>query len=382
MPRSTAWVSLAAPSLSRAERANVVACIDSGWISFKGPFVTQFERRFAERVGARHGVAVSSGTSAILIALAALGVGAGDEVIVPAFTMIACVNTVVQLGARPVLVDSEPDTWNLDPDRVEAAITPRTRAILAVHLYGHPARMDRLKAVAERHGIALLEDAAEAHGATFRGAPVGSLADAGAFSFYANKLVACGEGGMVVTNRPEVADKARSLRNQCYDDRKRRWLVHEAIGYSCCMTNLQAGVGLAQTARLDTFIDRHRRNARRYAVLLADVPGVTLPPEVDWAMNVYWTYSVLIDADRFGRSRDELMLHLEASRIDCRTTFLPVHRQPPYRAMFAGARFPVAERLGETGISLPCGNTTTAEDVRRVASAVRSGALAGSDAPR
>jgi perosamine synthetase len=347
--------------------AYVTECVQTGWVSSQGRFVTAFEAAFAERCGARHGIACTSGTTALHLALTAAGVGPGDEVIIPAFTMVASANAVSHLGARPVLVDAEPRTWNLDLDQVAAALGPRTKAVCPVHTYGLPVDMTALATLAERRGLWVIEDAAEAHGATDRGRPTGSLGHLGCFSFYANKIVTTGEGGMVTTDDAELAGLCRTLRDHAFSPERHFW--HKLRGYNYRMTNLQAAVGLAQVERFDELVAIRRRNAAWYRRRLEGVRGLVLPPEREGAESVYWMYSVLVTPE-FGMDRDDLRAHLAEAGIETRTFFIPMHRQPAYVDDYAGRSFPVAERLCEQGVNLPSGATLTAEDIDRVADAI------------
>jgi perosamine synthetase len=290
-------------------------------------------------------------------------------VIVPTFAMIAIANAVTYTGARPVLVDAEPDTWNLDVAAVEARITPRTRAILVVHTYGHPADMAPLAAIARRHCLALIEDAAEAHGARYRGVTVGSLGDAAIFSFYGNKIVTTGEGGMVTTNDERIAALARRLRDHAFSSDRHFW--HEYLGFNYRMTNLQAAVGLAQTERLEELLAARRRNAARYRERLAPVAGcgLGLPVERPDVSSVFWMYGILVE-DGFGCSRDELRRRLALEGIETRTFFVPVHLQPIYFRQHGGASFPVAESLCRRGMLLPSGPTLTAAEIDFIAAQV------------
>ena len=359
------------PSIGASERAYVLEALDANWISSAGPFVPRFEAAFAEAVGAEHGVACSSGTAALHLALAAAGVVEGDEVIIPTFTMVATANAVRFLGATPVLVDSEPRTGNLDVERVAAAVTPRTRAIVPVHIYGHPVDMDPLLALAEAHGLAVVEDAAEAHGARYRDRPVGSIGLAGAFSFFANKVLTTGEGGMVTTDDATLAARARELRDLSFSSERHFW--HRSVAFNYRMTNLQAAVGLGQVERFDELVERRRSNAARYAAALADVPGLHLPVEEPWAHSVFWMVGITID-DGFGCTRDELRERLAARGIETRTYFVPMHLQPAYFHEHRGERYPVAEELGRTGLYLPSGPHLSDEDVAYVAREVRRAA--------
>ena len=339
-------------------------CIESNWISSGGRFVRAFEERFAAAAGCAHGVACASGTAALHLTLATLGIGPGDEVIVPAFTMIATANAVTYTGARPVLVDAEAESWNLDVAQVEAKVTPHTRAIVAVHTYGHPADMQPLARIADRHRLALLEDAAEAHGASYRGAAVGSLGDAAAFSFYGNKIVTTGEGGMVTTNDDRFAATARRLRDHAFSADRHFW--HHDLGFNYRMTNLQAAVGLAQTERLAELVAARRRNARRYGERLAGLRGLTLPGERPDVASVFWMYALLVEDD-FGCTRDELRRRLARQGIETRTFFIPVHLQPIYFRRYRGERYPVAEELCRKGMYLPSGPALAAAEIDFVA---------------
>jgi len=364
-------IPIAEPDLSGNEEKYVIECIRTGWISSKGKFVDQFEEKFASYIGARHAIAVSSGTAALHLALAALDIQPGDEIIMPAFTMIACANVAKYLDAKPVLVDSEISTWNIDPNKIEEKITDKTKAIIVVHIYGHPADMDPIMKIAKKYGLYVIEDAAEAHGAEYKGRKVGSIGDIGCFSFYANKIITTGEGGMITTNDDKIAEKVRKLRDQGYNLTMRKWLIHDVIGYNYRLTNLQAAVGLAQLERIEEFINRHRENAYYYNSLLSNIRGVTLPPEMPWAKNVYWMYTCLINEEVTKVTRDELMHKLETYGIDSRASFLPIHMQPPYKSIYAQEKYPVAEMLGKRGINLPSGNSTTKMDIQYVVTAIK-----------
>jgi perosamine synthetase len=371
------FIPMAVPVLDGNESRYVNEALETGWISSQGRFVTEFESGFAAYCGAEQGVAVTSGTTALHLAFAALGLGPGDEIVIPAVTHIAVANMIALTGARPVLVDIDPATWTLDPNRLEAAITDRARAIVVVHLYGHPADMDPINDIAERHGLTVIEDAAEAHGAEYLGKRVGGLGRVACFSFYANKIITTGEGGMIVTNDSTLADRARKLRSQADEPGAERRFWHREAGYNYRMTNLQAAVGVAQLERLNDFVARHRRTADRYAAGLEDVEGLALQGERAWAKNVYWMYSVLVDADS-GTSRDDVAGHLRSQGIDSRPFFVPIHRQPAYGSDYGSQGFPVAERIAETGLNLPSGNELDEEDIARVTAAVREAMTADS----
>ncbi len=360
-------VPVSAPALDGNEALYVEQAVRSGWISSGGPFVRQFEERFAELTACAHAVACSSGTSALHLTIAALGIGPGDEVIVPTFTMIATANAVAYTGAEPIFVDAHPVTWNLDPAAVSAAVTPRTRAIVVVHTYGAPADMDAIRAIARHHQLVVIEDAAEAHGAAYKGAPVGALGAAATFSFYANKIVTTGEGGMITTNDARFATVARNLRDHAFSADHHFW--HRYRGFNYRMTNLQAAVGVAQLERFDALVERRRTLAKIYTAALSGLPGLTLPHEEPDTKNVFWMYSLLVGPE-FGCTRDELRAHLAAAGIETRTMFIPMHMQPIYRARERGHMYPVAERLCRTGLYLPTSAALSDADAARVASAV------------
>jgi perosamine synthetase len=340
--------------------------VRSGWISSLGAFIPEFEREFAEFCGARFGIAVCNGTAAVHLALVACGVGQGDEVLVPSLTYIATANAVRYCGATPVFVDADPETWCMQTAGLDAMVTPRTRAIVPVHLYGHPCDMDPILELGRRRGVAVIEDAAEAHGAEYRGRRVGALGAIGCFSFYGNKIITTGEGGMCVTDDPRLAESLRSLRDHAMDPQRHYW--HDLIGYSYRMTNLQAALGVAQVRKISHFLERKRRLAGWYAELLAPLAAagrIRLQPEAPWATSVFWLHSVLVAGGRV--SRDEARTRLDARGIETRPFFWPLHLLPPYAR---GARMAVAEDLGARGINLPSGLSLDRSHVARVVRAL------------
>ncbi len=358
------------PLLDGNEKTYLGECIDSGWISSEGPFVRRFEEGMAAVAGRRHGIAVSSGTTALETAVAALSLAPGDEVILPAFTIISCAAAIVRRGGVPVLVDSDPVTWNMDVGQIEARITLRTRAIMVVHIYGLPVEMAPVLKLAERHGLRVIEDAAEAHGQSYRGRPCGSFGDVSVFSFYPNKHVTTGEGGMILTDDEGLAARCRSLRNLCFREPR---FVHDELGDNFRMTNLQAALGVAQLERLGTFVERKRRMGALYQELLAGIAGLQLPlPRTADAENIYWVFGLVLgDEVPFDAAR--AMRRLGEFGISTRPFFWPMHEQPVFRAMglFAGEHYPVAERLARRGFYLPSGLALTDEQIGEVAGAVR-----------
>ena len=357
------------PTLGGNELKYVQQAVETNWISSAGSFIRDFEAKFAEACGARYGIACANGTVAIHLALATLGLEPGDEVIVPTFTMIATINAVAYCGATPVLVDCEPDYWQMDVAQVAAKITPRTKAIIPVHIYGHPVDMDPLMELARRHGIVVIEDAAEAHGAEYKGRRAGSLGDAASFSFYGNKIITTGEGGMITTDNREIAHLAWNLRDHAFSSERHFW--HKFVGFNYRMTNLQAAIGLAQVEQMDKFVAARRAHAAEYTRRLAGIPGITTPPQAEWAKNVYWMYGILVDKAAYGLNRDELRRVLAENGIETRTFFIPMHCQPVYWQQFKGQRYPVAEALCRDGFYLPSASSLTLDEIEYVTGVIR-----------
>ena len=357
------------PTLTGNEMKYVQQAVETNWISSAGSFIRDFEANFAEVCETKYGIACANGTVAMHLAMATLGLEPEDEVIIPTFTMIATANAVTYCGAKPVLVDQEPTYWQMDIDQIAEKITPRTKAIVPVHIYGHPVDMDPLMELADKHGIMVIEDAAEAHGAEYKGRRCGSLGHAAGFSFYGNKIITTGEGGMVTTNDRELAQLAWNLRDHAFSNERHFW--HKFVGFNYRMTNLQAAVGLAQVEQLDRFTDARRSNAANYTERLASVPGITTPPEAPWAKNVFWMYGILVNAEEFGMNRDELRGVLANNGIETRTFFIPMHCQPIYWEQFKGERYPVAEQFCRDGFYLPSASSLTFGEIEYVAEIIR-----------
>lgn len=357
------------PSLGGNESRYVNDCLATGWISSQGPYIEKFQAAFAAYMGGGQALCTSSGTTALHLALEALEIGPGDEVIVPDLTFGATANVVVHAGATPVFVDVDPATWTLDPNAMAAAITPRTKAVIPVHLYGHPCDMDPIMALAGTHGLKVIEDCAEALGATYRGRKVGTIGDVGCFSFFANKVITTGEGGMVTTASAALAARMAILRDHGMTRERRYW--HVAAGYNYRMTNLQAAIGLAQLERVETFLARRRELVKRYDTYLAGFPELQLPVQAPWARNIYWLYSLAVAPDRLGMNRDQLAARLRERGIETRPVFLPLHDQPAYRNGVAHPA-PVAADIAARGLSLPTGNEMSGVDVDRVCDALTS----------
>ena len=351
--------------LAGNEKKYVMDCLDTNWISSLGKYVGQFEDNFAGFCGSAYGVAVSNGTVALQLALAALGIKAGDEVIVPSLTFVATANAVKYVGARPVFADSEKESWCIDPADIKRKITHKTKAIIPVHVYGHPADMDEINGLAGQHGLAVVEDAAEAHGALYKGRRVGCFGAVGCFSFYGNKIITTGEGGMCVTDDNALAGRMRFLKDQTMDHNRKYW--HSEIGFNFRMTNIQAAIGVAQLEQVESFIKARAGHEKLYRELLSGVEGISFQPRAEWASPVYWMHSVLVEKE-FGMSRDNVMKKLKAAGIDSRPFFYPNHVLPPYKT---NEVLPVAEEIASKGINLPSSVNLSEEDIARVCAEIK-----------
>ena len=368
-----------APVLDGKEKEYLIRCIDTGWISSEGPFVKQFEEQFAARVGRKYGIAVCNGSMALDTAVAALNIGSGDQVIMPTFTIISCAAAIVRVGAVPLVVDCDPNTWNMDipqlkerlRQEIEVKGNKKIKAIMAVHIYGLPVEMEPLLQLAGKYGLMVIEDAAEMHGQTYKGRPCGSFGEISTFSFYPNKHITTGEGGMIVTDDEGLAERCRSLRNLCFQPQQR--FVHEELGWNLRLTNLQAALGLAQLERLDEFVERKRQMGRRYTEELQDLASLQLPiAKTDYAENIYWVYGLVLK-DSVPFDAKEAMQRLTQQGIGTRPFFWPMHEQPVFKKMglFGGTSCPVAERLARRGFYIPSGLALTDEQIAQVADAVR-----------
>lgn len=360
------------PLLNGNEKKYLCECIDTGWISSEGPFVKEFEQKMSAGVNRKYGIAVSNGTAALEVAIQALGVKGGDEVIMPAFTIISCAMAVTKVGAVPVLVDSDLQTWNMNTEEIEAKITPRTKAIMIVHIYGLPVEVDRVLALAEKYNLKVIEDAAEMHGQTYNGRPCGSFGDISTFSFYPNKHITTGEGGMVMTDDEELAERCRMIRNLCF--RKDVRYVHDEISDNYRFTNLQAAVGLAQLERLDEFVGKKRRMGSYYTEKLREIDGLILPLEkTDYADNIYWVYGIVLDKN-INVDNKVMQKLLAEEGISSRTFFWCMHEQPVYQkqGLFANETYPNAEYLARKGFYIPSGLALTEEQMEQVVKGVKN----------
>ncbi len=351
------FIPVSEPSITQKEIEYVTQAVKSGWISSIGEFIEKFEREFAKFIGTKYAVAVSNGTVALHLALVAAGIKPGDEVIVPDLTFIATANAVVYCGAKPIFVDVEEDTWCIDPYEVKKKITNKTKAIIPVHLYGHPANMDEIMKIAKEYNLIVIEDCAEAHGAEYKGKKVGSIGDFGTFSFYGNKIITTGEGGMLTTNDEKLYERAKFLKDHAMS--KERRYYHPEVGYNYRMTNIQAALGLAQLERIEEILEKKIRIYNWYKEFLKDIKGISLNPEKEWARNVYWMVCLVLNSD-FRVSRDELMLKLREKGIDTRPFFYPMSYMPMYGGK---AINPVAEKLSKLGINLPSSANLKKEEV-------------------
>jgi perosamine synthetase len=358
------------PVIGEEEIRAVTAALRRGELSGTfGDSLNEFEKRFAEYSDSKYGIAVTSGTTALHLAVAAAGIGPGDEVLVSSSTNIATALAVMHNGAIPVPVDSEKDTWNLDLDLIPALVSEKTKAVIPVHLFGHPIDMDRLMIEAEKHNLTVIEDCAESHGATCRGKKTGSFGDMGCFSFYANKIITTGEGGMVVTGNESLASRLRLLHNLAFTKPRFR---HELAGFNFRMTGYQAAMGVAQLRKIEDIISEKRRIAHTYNHYLSEIPGIQLPGEAEWARNVYWMYAIVIKSG-FGMTRDELMQWLYDRGVDSRTFFCPMNQQPCLESLagFKKIPCPVADSLWETGLYLPSTYTLTERVLKTIVHFIR-----------
>ncbi len=361
------FIPVCEPLLAGRELEYVTKAVSGGWISSSGGYVKEFEEAFAKYLDVPLAVTTTSGTAALHLALVAAGIGPGDEVLIPSFTMIATAFAVCYTGAKPVFVDAEAKTWNIDIAQLESKIGPRSKAILPVHVYGHACDMDAMSALSQKHQLLVIEDAAEAIGSRYQGKLCGSLGDMSCFSFFANKLVTTGEGGMVAARDERFADRLRSYKNLCFPLKGPRRYVHEDIGFNYRMPNVLAAIGLAQLERVDFYLENRRRNAAYYDARLKNQRGITTPPNEPYTLNSYWMYGILIEDD-FGLTRDEVMTRLHAAGIDTRSFFVSMHRQPAlakYGCDVSGA-YPVSDELARKGLYLPSGSGLAEAELSRI----------------
>lgn len=364
----TNTIPVSEPLFCQSEEEYVLDCIRTGWVSSEGKYVKKFERSCADYCSREYGVAVSSGTAALQVAMRCLHLDEGDEVIMPSFTMISCAIAIIEAGAMPVLVDCDPETWIMRVQDVENKITSKTKAIMAVHIYGHPVDMDIIFDLSEKYGLSVIEDAAEAHGAEYKGQKCGGLGDISILSFYANKLVTTGEGGMILTNNHEYAEKARSLRNMCFLPEER--FLHKELGHNYRLSNIQAAIGVAQLERLEQFVSRKREMAQMYNDRLKGLP-LNLPVEKLWAKNIYWMYAVVLD-DLVNIGAKEFAKLLLKKGVETRPFFRGMHEQPVFHKMglFKDEKYPITEKIYRRGFYLPSGQAITDYQIESVCNAM------------
>ncbi|SKC69820.1 DegT/DnrJ/EryC1/StrS family aminotransferase [Maledivibacter halophilus] len=360
-------IQVASPVLNGNEKKYVNECLETTWISSKGKYVDEFENRFAEFCRSRYAISCSNGTVALHLALLAFNIGPGDEVLVPTLTYIATANAVTYCGGKPVFVDSDPETWNIDPNKIENKINSNTKGIIVVHLYGHPVDMDPIMKIAKKYNLFVIEDVAEAHGALYKDRVVGSIGDISTFSFFGNKIITTGEGGMVVTNNEKLNEKIRILRSQGMYTSRRYWF--EVIGYNYRMTNIQAAIGLAQLENIQWHLDKRREIADLYYKYLGSLlEYIEFQAEKDWATHSYWMFSIILK-NTVKISRDEFMEHLKNDKVETRPVFYPLHTMPTYRE--TKEKYPVAEKVGHKGINLPTHGLLKEEDIAYISERIK-----------
>lgn len=357
-------IPLCVPEIKGNEWKYIKECLDTNWVSSAGSYVDKFEKDFKNYLKIKKSVVTSNGTTALYLALKILEIGEGDEVIVPSLTFISPVNTIKYVGAEPVFVDVCKDTYVMDVEKVEELITSKTKAILPVHLYGHPVDMDRLIYIAEKHNLYIIEDATESLGCLYKDRYVGTIGDIGCFSFNGNKLITTGAGGMLVTNNEKWGENAKFLSTQAKVTNENKSFYHPEIGYNFRMPNILAAMGCAQLENIDEYIKIKRENAAYYNELLKDIKGIALPIEKEWAKNVYWLYSIVVE-DEYGINRDQLIKILAENRIESRPFFIPVHEMPPYVDCKHGD-LSVTEELSRKGINLPSSVGLIKEEIEKV----------------
>jgi perosamine synthetase len=359
-------IPVSSPSLTEKDYEYVNDAIRSGWISgSKGDYIDKFESQFSKYCNVKYGVACSSGTAALQLAISVLELTKNDEVIVPTFTNIATLLPIISVGAKPILVDSDPEIWGMDCNQIEKKITKNTRAIIPVHIYGHPVDMDIIMELSQKYNLTVIEDAAEAHGSNYKGKKIGGIGHMGCFSFYANKIITTGEGGMIVTDNEKFAEKTKMLCNLAFSDTVR--YKHDFFGYNFRMSNILAALGCSQLSRIEELIRHKQFVGKIYNSLLTEVPGIQTPTEKSWATNVYWMYGIVLD-DSFPMTRDELRDFLSSHGIETRTFFLPMHKQPVFinNGFFIDEDYSVSERLSKNGLYLPSGFTITEKEINYV----------------
>jgi len=367
------FIPVCEPYLSGNELSYVLEAVKTGWISSSGPYIKKFEETFSNYCGTTQGISVCNGTSALHLALKALGIGPGDEVIIPDFTMIASAFSVCYTGAKPVFVDVEKDTWNIDPEKIEEKITPKTKAIMVIHIFGNPCDMEKIWKIARKHNLKIIEDAAEAHGAVHGRKKCGSLGDIACFSFFANKIITTGEGGMVVTNDEYLAERCRYFKNLCFPASGTRNYLHDEIGFNYRLSNVLAAIGLAQSEKIEDYISLRIKNNQLYRKYLSGVEGIIFQTSKFNVKNVHWMNGIVVDSEKFGMKRDELMKKLKEKNIDSRLFFIGMHNQPSLKnfGCYCEDDFPVSDWLAKNGMYLPSGSGLSEEEIKYICDTIK-----------
>jgi len=364
------FIPLAKPEFGQLEKKLVNNCLNTGWISSIGKYVNQFAKRFSKTVNTKYALPASNGTTALHLALIALNIGSGDEVIVPAFTFVASANTITYTGAKPVFIDIESETWNIDINQIEKKITPKTKAIMTVDLYGHPVDFDQIKKICKKHNLKFISDSAESLGSQYKNKPVGSQADVSISSFFGNKIITTGEGGMLMTNSKKIYDTAKLYRDQGKQPKIHPYF-HPVIGYNYAMTNLQAAVGIGQLKKLSQDVKQKRQIVKTYIQFFKNIPGIDFQKEADYAQSNWWMFSILIDKKKFGRSRDGLIKYLAMKNIETRPFFYPLPALPPYKKNNKMSDFPVTKQIADTGMNLPTFASLKESEVKYICDSIK-----------
>ena len=367
------YIPVCEPCLDGNEKKYVMDCMETGWISSSGKYVKAFEESFSAYCDCNYGVAVCNGTVSLHLALTALGIGKGDEVIIPNFTMIASAYAVCYTGAKPVFVDADADTWNIDTNKIEEKITKNTKAIMPVHIFGNPCNMSKIEEIAKKYNLYIIEDAAEAHGALYNGKKVGSFSDIASFSFFANKNLTTGEGGMVVMKDENYYDKCRYLKNMSFPINAPRIYQHDDIGFNYRMSNIHAAIGLAKVEKADEYRDMRIKNHNLYKKYLSEVDGITFQKDEENSLNVNWMNTILLDTKKYGHSKEELIEHLKNNGVDTRLLFTGMHRQKCLLDFGCNCQgeYPVTDNLTQNGFYLPSASNLSEDDIKYICNLIK-----------
>ena len=366
-------IPVCSPLLKGNEKRYVLDALNTNWISSSGKYINLFEKAFANFCGVKYGITTTSGTTALHLALVALGIKKGDEVIIPNFTMISCATAICYTGAKPVFVDVDKETWNIDPKEIEKKITKRTKAIMVVHMYGNPCDMKEIKKISKKYNLKIIEDSAESHGAEYKGKKCGTLGNIACFSFFANKIITTGEGGMVVTNNKKLAEKCRYFKNMCFKIKGKRDFIHNDVGFNYKLSNLHSAIGLAQTEKADDYVKRRIKNHNLYKQFLKDVEGITFQEDKPHTQNVYWMNAIVIDKKKFGMNRNKLIKTLKLKGIDTRLLFTGMNNQPSLKSYgcACNGKYPVTDWLTKNGLYLPSGSGLKILEIKYICDVIK-----------